>query len=430
MVTNRARLSLAVLLALGFCHQVLCRHVLCRQAHGGDWPQILGPNRDGVAVGEKLDPAKLPEKLKAVWQVEIGEGYAGPAVVEDRVILFHRDRDSEVLEARSTKDGTSIWKQEFEATYQSRIDPDRGPRAVPVIVDKRVLAWSPSGKLHCVELANGNLVWSRDLFEEYSGDENYFGAASSPLVLADRVLVNVGGRPHSGIVCVSLETGKTLWHDTDEGTSYSSPIPFTTDKGTIALFVTRLNFCGISPENGQVLFKVPFGRTGPTVNAAIPLIKEKSVFLTASYGIGALALDLSQNPPVEVWRNEDGVSSQYVTPVRKGDLVFASDGREDGGEGDLVCFELATGKEKWREKGIKISHLILVDEHLLVNSVEGELTIVKANGEKFEVEHRSQLVEGSSRSLPALSNGRLYVRTNSARNRAQLFCFDLSGANP
>lgn len=425
MVTNRARLSLAVLLALGFCHQVLCH-----QLQAGDWPQILGPNRDGVAVGEKLDPAKLPEKMKAVWQVEIGEGYAGPAVVEDRVILFHRDRDSEVLEARSTKDGASIWKQEFEATYQSRIDPDRGPRAVPVIVDKRVLAWSPSGKLHCVELANGNLVWSRDLFEEYSGDENYFGAASSPLVLGDRVLVNVGGRPHSGIVCVSLETGKTLWHDTDEGTSYSSPIPFTTDKGTIALFVTRLNFCGISPENGQVLFKVPFGRTGPTVNAAIPLIKEKSVFLTASYGIGALALDLSQNPPVEIWRNEDGVSSQYVTPVRKGDLVFACDGREDGGEGDLVCFELATGKEKWREKGIKISHLILVDEHLLVNSVEGELTIVKANGEKFEVEHRSQLVEGSSRSLPALSNGRLYVRTNSARNRAQLFCFDLNGANP
>ena len=82
----------------------------------GEWPQILGPHRNGVADGERIQPwdARGPRML---WTYPLGEGYAGPAVLGDRVVVFHRVGDVERAEALDPATGRPLWKADFRATY-------------------------------------------------------------------------------------------------------------------------------------------------------------------------------------------------------------------------------------------------------------------------------------------------------------------------
>ena len=48
------------------------------------------------------------------------------------------------------------------------------------------------GKLHCLELGSGKVVWKRDLRAEYKVRQDFFGTASTPLVEGRLLIVNVG----------------------------------------------------------------------------------------------------------------------------------------------------------------------------------------------------------------------------------------------
>ena len=160
----------------------------------GEWPQILGPQRNGAAIGEQLLdewPADGPRQL---WTYSLGEGFAGAAVADGKTVVFHRQGAQEVLEALDANNGRSLWKAEFPARYRGGVNPDRGPRCVPLIHDGRVFAYGAAGDLHCVSLDNGDKAWSRTLAKDYDTVEGYFGAGSTPIVAEGLLLVNVGGK--------------------------------------------------------------------------------------------------------------------------------------------------------------------------------------------------------------------------------------------
>src|SRR4029453_3393027 len=132
MLRRCGQTMVLLLLACGF------PLLVAASAWAGDWPQILGPDRNGKASGEKLAAAWPTGGPKQLWSHKLGSGYAGPAVVGERVIVFHRTGDSETVEALDAKSGKPLWKASFAATYVSRIDPDDGPRCVPLVADNRV----------------------------------------------------------------------------------------------------------------------------------------------------------------------------------------------------------------------------------------------------------------------------------------------------
>src|SRR4051812_1165413 len=141
--------------------------------HGGDWPQILGPERNGKAQHERLLetwPGDGPQRL---WKYALGSGYAGAAVAGERVVVFHRVGGSERVECLDAAKGHSLWKTDFQATYRGGIDRDIGPRCVPLIAGDTVFAFGAAGDLHAVALASGKRVWSRALYADYRGDEGY-----------------------------------------------------------------------------------------------------------------------------------------------------------------------------------------------------------------------------------------------------------------
>jgi hypothetical protein len=394
---------------------------LALTAVAGDWPQILGPDRNGQAVGEALPDRWGEAGPKVVWKAKIGAGYAGPAVVGERVVLFHRRADQECVEAFDAAMGQSLWKADFPAHYGGGIDPDKGPRCVPTVAQGRVFAFGAAGDLYAVDLTSGKKLWVRNLYEDYGGDEGYFGAGSAPILIAGKLLVNVGGK-NAGIVALDPATGKTLWKATSDAASYAAPAAAVVGDKELAIFVTRLNALAVDPESGKVNLLSPFGKRGPTVNAATPLVVGDQIFLSASYGIGAQLLRFDGRSTKTVWANDDTLSSQYATAVDHNGFLYGCHGREDAGPAEFRCVELGTGRVRWSQPGFGVAHVIGVGDKLLVIKVDGEISIVRANTQKFEQLARFEPpLRGKLRALPALSGGHLYVRSTDDRG-GELLC--------
>lgn len=387
----------------------------------GDWPQILGPNRDGIAVDEALRLLPGGEQPRVAWRRPAGSGVAGVAVRAGQVVLFHRVDDEEIAVCLDAKSGREQWTQRFPATFQPRIMPDNGPLSVPVLLEKYVLLYGAAGRLSCLERATGKVLWSVETHEEFRADEGYFGAGSSPLVVGDKVLLNVGGaRQEAGVVAFDLKSGQVVWKTGSWQASYASPVLAEVGDETLAIVVTRLETVGLEPDTGKVRFRLPFGQRGPTVNGANPLVLDGHLFLTASYGIGNVWAKLHADK-IEVLREDlKPLASQYTTPIVVGRHLIGIDGRQDGGPVDLVCCDPVTGKDSWRIEDFGYATLIRVGDHLLIMKTAGELVIAEANVQEFRELREYPLSDSTCRALPAFANGRLFLR-----NEQELICYQL-----
>jgi outer membrane protein assembly factor BamB len=394
-------------------------------AMAGDWPQIHGPHRNGSAEEELLTPWP-PTGPPTKWTKELGQGYAGVAVQGSRVIAFHRTGDLERIEALAAQTGEVLWQADFPATYRGGINPDTGPRCVPLIHDDKVYVFGAAGDLHCVSTSEGQKIWSRQTAEEFNALEGYFGAGSTPIVAGGRLLVNVGGRDQAGVVAFDLNSGEMLWKSTDERASYSSPAMVDFDGAPHVVFVTRLNTILVDPRNGTVRTQFPFGQRGPTVNAAAPLLFGDRLFVTAAYGIGARLVRLDETGFSEVWSNDESMSSQYPTPVHRQEYLYGVHGREDVGVAELRCIHAASGEVRWSVPDFGMAHVILAKNRLLIQTIDGRLILAVASPERFQSLASARVSSAATRALPALANGHLYVRSN-AGNRGTLTCYDLAG---
>jgi outer membrane protein assembly factor BamB len=402
-------LSLALLIA-----------VVGSDVRAGDWPQILGPNRNGVATDEKITESLPQAGPKTVWSRPVGSGFSGVAVAKGVVVLFHRQGDDEVVEALDAATGQPRWKSAFPTSYGGGYSDDHGPRCVPVIDNDRVFVFGAGGNLHCVKLADGKKVWSRTTARDFNVSDSYFGAGSTPIVDAGKLIVNVGGKGGAGLVAFDLADGHTVWQSTEEQASYSSPVTVTLDGVRHVIFVTRLNAVSINSDNGEVRFRFPFGQRGPTVNAATPVIVGDHLFLTASYGIGAVSAKIGRSDAKIAWSKPDVMSSQYTTPIVHGGNLYGIDGRADIPPAHLRCLDPKTGRVLWSKDDFGKATLILADEKLVIVKTDGTLVLAKPSPDTYRELGRAKILANTSRALPALANGLLFVRDTDT-----LKCVDL-----
>ena len=404
-----ARLRLMVLIvSLSLCG-------VCDRAQAGDWPQILGPGRNGIAVDEPAVDRWPAGGPKPRWEFPVGDGFAGPAVAGGKVIVFHRVDDpksgaQERAQCLDAQSGKSLWQTDFPTSYRGSISNDHGPRCVPLIDRETVYLFGAGGGLHAVSLAEGKKLWSRETAKEFAAPSGYFGAGSTPLLVGDHLIVNVGGRIGQGVVAFHRSTGKTVWASSDEQASYSAPIVAQVGNQPQVIMITRLNCVGLDPLKGRIAWSLPFGNRGPTVNAATPLVSGEHLFLSASYGIGARWIDLSQQPPKVEWENDTTMSSQYSTSVLLDGAMYGVHGRDDVGDAELRCFDPRTGKVHWSQAGFGVATLILTQKTLLALKTDGTLELVQAVPDKYQPLGSASVFSSTTRALPALSNGVLFAR--------------------
>ena len=397
--------------------------------HGAaaDWPQLLGPARNGVYVGPPLAsswPAGGPRKE---WQREVGQGLAGPVVAGDRVILFHRVGDEEVVESLDARTGAPRWRYGYPTEYRDDFGFDGGPRAVPVVASGRVYTFGAEGQLHAVDLATGKRVWSVDTRSRFGVRRGFFGAAGSPLVEDGRVLANIGGKDgakDAGIVAFNADTGEVLWTATNHEASYSSPIGATFGGRRHAVFLTRGGLVGLDPATGAVLFQRQWrSRSAASVNAATPVIVGDLIFISATYDTGAVVLRVNGSQLTEVWSSDDVLSNHYATSVASSGILFGFHGRQEYSP-SFRAVDLTTGAVKWSEDGFHAGSVLLAGDRLLIAREAGELLMAAASATAFRPLARAQILPATIRALPALSDGLLYVRNSDTRNPV-LVCLNL-----
>ena len=138
--TTGLQLTTALLIAIG---------PNCQCGAGENWNQILGPNRNGVA--EHLKPIRgWPNNQPTIhWRFSLGDGYAGPVVVDNQVIVFHRIENKERVESIDRESGKPLWKRDFDAYYRGGYNPDNGPRCVPLVVDDKVIVFGACRIVSC-----------------------------------------------------------------------------------------------------------------------------------------------------------------------------------------------------------------------------------------------------------------------------------------
>lgn len=386
-----------------------------------DWPQFLGPQRDGRYIGPPLAATWPNAGPPEVWRREVGQGFAGPVVAAGRLYLFHRLGAREVVEALDADTGTSIWRYDYATAYRDDFGFDEGPRAAPVVSDGRVVTFGAAGQLHVVDAATGARIWSVDTRAEFGSPKGYFGAAGSPLVADDRVLANIGG-PEAGVVAFDLADGGVLWTATNDEPSYSSGTLAAIDGVPYAIFLTRNFLVGLDPANGAVRFQRPWrARLRASVNAATPLVAGDRLFVSAQYGPGAGVFRVEDGRLHELWMSDDVLSNHYATSVYDAadGVLFGFHGRQEYGP-SLRAVDLVTGEVHWSIDRFGAGTVTLAGDHLVIMREGGELVLAEASSEAFAPLARAQVLAPTVRAYPALAAGRLYVR-----NTDRLVCLDL-----
>ena len=380
-----------------------------------DWPQFLGPDRNGVYSGPPLSTSWPAGGPRVLWKKSIGQGLAGPVVAGDRVILFHRVANQEVVEALDRRTGETRWRYAYGTTYRDDFGFDEGPRSVPVVASGRVFTFGAEGQLHAVDLATGQRVWSVDTMRRFGVRKGFFGAAGSPLVEDGRVIANVGGRDGAkgaGIVAFSADTGAVVWTATDHEASYSSPVGATFNGRHVVLFFTRAGFVGLDPATGGIVFQRPWrSRMAASVNAATPLVIGDLVFVSATYGTGAALLRVKGTELAEVWSSDDVMSNHYANCVVLNGYLYGFHGRQEFNP-SFRAVALATGKVHWNVDRFRAGSVTLAGDRLLIVRETGELIIAAASAEAFRPLAQAQVLPATVRALPALSDGFVYLRND------------------
>lgn len=384
-----------------------------------DWPQFLGPERNGVYRGPALAETWGASGPAVVWRKEIGQGLSGPVVAQNRLILFHRVSDQEVVEAFDARTGTSQWRYAYPTSYRDDFGFDEGPRAVPVVVDGVVYTFGAEGQLHALDLATGRRIWSEDTKRRFGVPKGFFGAAGSPLVEDGRVLANVGGK-NAGIVAFDAKTGKVLWTATDDEASYSSAVGAAIGGRRYAIFLTRNGLVGVDPVTGALQFQRRWrARLAASVNVATPLVVGDLIFISAEYGPGAAALRVEGSKLIDLWASDEVLSNHYATSVYHDGYLYGFHGRQEYSP-SFRAVELRTGKVRWSQDRFRGGSVSLVGDRLLILRETGELTLAAASPDGFKPLARAQLLPPTLRAYPALSDGFLYVRNDNT-----LVCLDL-----
>jgi outer membrane protein assembly factor BamB len=437
---------------------------LAKDAVTAEWPGFLGPTHSPLSPETKLrgDLKDLP----IVWEVEKGTGYAHPAIVGDRLILFHRVKNEEVVECLHPQTGQRYWRFAYTCKYEDRYGYTNGPRCAPTIdaENSLVFTYGVEGKLHALDLKTGQVVWKRDILADFKLEPNFFGVGASPLLEGGLLIINVGAKD-ACVVAFDPKSGRAKWAAAvpkDWGPSYASPIPATV-LGQRRVFVfaggeSRPAVGGllcVDPKDGSVDFSFPWrGRRFESVNASSPLIVDDKVYIAECYGKGGTLLQLSVGADKrlafkQLWESEK-LSTHFMTALPLDGYLYGADGHGPA-NCPLVCVTMEAGEEKWRAepdlsetvktpagevKKIRLNTdrcmLLRADGRTLCLTEWGHLLYVDLSPAGVKVMSRTWLFAAPETwTPPVLSKGLLYVNQNQRDalhdKGARLICYDLRG---
>jgi outer membrane protein assembly factor BamB len=398
------------------------------------WPCLFGPNSNSTSgeVGIAADwPATGPRVL---WRGRVGEGYSSPVALGDDVVLFHRPRQGdapagdnhgpvETLTCFDLSTGRPRWQFSSPTNYRCKTHYSSGPYSTPVIDADRAYAWGTEGTLYCLGRSDGALLWQRDLWREFDVQPTgYFPPAGSPLLVDDRLIVNLGAADSgAGIIALNKRDGRTLWTGTQHRAGYATPCAATIHGRSFVFVFTADGLVALDPQSGSEHWQIPFRANNPElVNATSPIVHQDIVF-TSGYSLGSLCIQVQPDGSYkELWRDKRrNLDSQYNPLICIDGWVYGFAALDD----TLRCINLRTGDLAWKGlRELERGTAITVEQQLIVLGTRGHLASVRIDPRRLNVlaQTKDPVLAAPAYSLLALHRGRLLVR-----NESELVCFDL-----
>ena len=406
------RTQLAMLVAA----VTLCPLTAIAADNTATWPQWRGPSRDGQASLTPVWPDRVDDAtLTQHWRVELGPSYSGPIVAADRAFVTEtRGKKTEVVQALSRADGKVLWSAEWPgATSVPFFAASNGDwiRATPAFDGESLFVAGMCDVLICLDAANGKERWRVDFVERFKSALPTFGFVSSPLVDGEHVYVQAGG----SFVKLNKRNGETVWRSLEDGggmngSAFSSPFKATIAGQMQFLVQTRERLVGVDEATGKELWsqKIEAFRG---MNILTPVVFNDAIF-TSSYGGKSWLFDLVRSGDAtdkkmavtERWQIK--TQGYMSTPVVIDGHIYTHLKNQR-----FACIELATGKERWVTTPFgKYWSLVAQGQKILALDEPGDLLLINANPEKFELLGQRHVSDSPTWAHLAVCGDEVFVR--------------------
>ena len=427
--------------------------------HAEDWTQWRGADR--LAVWHETGIVKkLPDELKVTWRTPIRSGYSGPAVADGRVFItdWLEDADSRTLDgtervlALDERTGEVLWTHEWHTSYRMMMASYAvGPRATPTVDDEWVYILGATGRLFCLNVETGQIIWEKDFVAEYGTNVPTWGTVSAPLVDGDRLITVVGGEPDALVVAFDTRTGEEIWRAVEVvgEMGYGQPVIYKAGGARQLIIWHAAALVSLDPDTGAVHWEEQW-EAGSGLSVATP-IRSDDYLLVSQFYFGSMMMRLSQDSPTAtlLWKGTGrsempdqtvGLHSLITTPIIIDDHVYGV-----GSYGELRGLDARTGERVWMSPDMTAqgrwgtAFMVRHRDRYFVNNGQGYLMLAQFTPEGYVELDRTRLIEptgnsGGGRpnrpdrqvnwSHPAYANGHIVHRNDQEIIRASLRAAD------
>lgn len=403
----------------------------------GAWPRFRGANFDAISAEDvrlaRTWPAQGP---KVLWSVELGEGYAGAAVLAGRVYILDYDQKNEgdVVRCLSLADGKDIWRY----SYRVKIKRQHGmSRTVPAVTDKYVVTLGPKCHVTCLDSVTGEFYWMLNLVKEFDANVPDWYAGQCPLIDDGKAIIAPGGA--ALMIAVDCQTGEILWQTPNPNgwlMTHSSIIP-TEFMGTrMYVYCASGGVVGVSATDGSILWEHADWQVR-TANVPSPvIIGEGLIFLSGGYNAGSMMLRLAQDGDKIVPREVFRLKAEIFGSPQQTPIFYASPEQGRGGgyiygirpDKQLACLDL-NGQVVWTSTSVHrfgnlgLGPYTIADGLIYIMDDSGVLTLAEAKPSGYLQLAQAKVLEGPDAWGPmAVASGRLI-----ARDLNRMICLDITG---
>ena len=395
-----------------------------------DWPQWRGADR--LAVWQESGIVKhLPDELAVNWSTPVRSGYSGPAVADGKVFItdWFEDPESRTLDgtervlALDEQTGDVLWTHEWSTSYRMlQVSYAVGPRATPTVDENRVYVVGATGRLFCLDVTTGSVLWEKDYVAEYGTSVPVWGIVSAPLVDDERLITVVGGEPDALVVAFHKRTGEELWRaiEVQAEMGYAQPVIYEVGGVRQLIIWHPLALASLDPETGAVYWEQPWD-VSMGVTVATP-VRSGNYLLVSQFFNGSLMMQLNQDRPTanELWRGQsrselpdqtDTLHAMVTTPIIIGDHVYGVDSY-----GELRALDARTGERVWMSPDMtaqarwSTAFLVQHQDRYFVNNDEGFLILAQFTPSGYVELDRTRLIEPTGGSGTRTPHGRIAER--------------------
>ena len=388
-----------------------------------DWPQFLGPTRNGIALDTGLARQWPPSGPPVLWRIELGAGFGGAAIRDGQIYMLDRIIDQrDALRVIDLESGQEKWRFEYEATGRTSY---HGSRSTPAIDEQFVYTVGVFGHVYCIDHRTRQPVWTKHLVEDLGASNPKFGFSQSPLLYGDLVILTPLS-DQAGVVALEKKTGNIRWQTAALGNpAYTSPLMATIEGVDQIMVLGKPDIVGIDVNSGQILWRYAGFQCRAPIPSPTP-VGNGRFFITGGYNAGSMMIQIRKHGG-RFEAHEDFRIPQYgahiANPLFIKGLLFANCTTRRNKDG-LVCIGLG-GEINWLTGPMNhfdMGNMIGADGLIfLIHGKMGTLHLIEPNATSLCQLASAKLLDGEQIWAPlAMSDGKLVIR-----DQHQMKCVDV-----